>query len=91
LRLPGGNVLVVDGHDSTEDAAASPVAQLYDHATALLTVTGPTGRPRAQHTATLLPGGEVPVFHASAEQTDTRKPTGPLDCPVPVGHQALPS
>jgi hypothetical protein len=76
--LPGGKVLVVGGVNSARGGSYLATAELYDPATNTWGPAGAMATARAEHTATLLPGGQVLVVagrdgnssHASAERYD---------------------
>jgi hypothetical protein len=58
--LNNGKVLITGGTDSSAGGgAAVPSAELYDPSTGTFSLTGSMLTDRAQHTATLLPSGEV--------------------------------
>ena len=59
--LADGRVLVAGGMDQLEGGATRSSAEIYDPATGSWTLTGSLRRPRAFHTANLLPGGKVLV------------------------------
>ncbi|HEV2839896.1 MAG TPA: kelch repeat-containing protein [Chthoniobacterales bacterium] len=59
--LPNGKVLVVGGMRSGPDGAFLPTAELYDPVQGTWTATGSLSTGRVNHTATLLPNGEVLV------------------------------
>jgi N-acetylneuraminic acid mutarotase len=60
--LATGKVLVAGGHnDSVSATSAISSAEIFDPATATWSITTPLPGPRAEHTATLLPNGEVLV------------------------------
>ncbi|MGN6561981.1 MAG: Kelch repeat-containing protein [Thermomicrobiales bacterium] len=63
--LADGRVLVVGGWGGVATAANGPItatAELYDPATNAWTLTGSMAAPRAGHSATLLPDGQVMVI-----------------------------
>ena len=59
--LPNGKVLVAGGANGDWFFIATKSAELYDPATGTWTPTGNLNKPRALHTATLLPNGKVLV------------------------------
>jgi hypothetical protein len=59
--LMNGKVLVTGGHSATIENAALTSAELYDPASGTWTATVPMNTASGEHTATLLPNGEVLV------------------------------
>lgn len=59
--LPNGQVLVAGGFDATHGSDYLESAELYDPATGVWTTTDSMATARTQHTATLLPNGQVLV------------------------------
>ena len=59
--LPDGHVLIAGGGNVGADGGFHPVAsaELYDPASGTFRLTGSMSMPRAVHTTTLLPSGEV--------------------------------
>ena len=58
--LNNGQVLIVGGYcDGCNGSEYAATAELYNPATGVFTLTGILNVPRAQHTATLLPNGQV--------------------------------
>ena len=57
--LPDGNVLVAGGADLMDGIDNLATAEIYDPLTGKFTRTGSMAQGRANHTATLLPGGRV--------------------------------
>lgn len=59
--LPNGKVLVAGGYAQSGTGFSLGTAELFDPATGAWTATGPLNTSRWQHTATLLPNGNVLV------------------------------
>src|ERR1017187_4454393 len=61
--LPNGKLLAAGGYSTNLIASLNylATAELYDPASGTWTITGAQGAPRAFHTATLLPSGQVLV------------------------------
>lgn len=61
--LPDGKVLVAGGWDNNGDGSGNPLdtAELYDPTSGTWSATGSMSTPRVDHTATLLPNGQVLV------------------------------
>jgi len=93
-RLPNGKVLIVGGWIDDLATVPTAIAELYDPATGVFTLTGNLAQARVNHTATLLRSGKVlvaggqsygNVFLSSAELYDpafgTFAPTGSMSTP----------
>jgi hypothetical protein len=92
--LQGGQVLVVGGADMMDGIDNLATAEIYDQTTGKFTRTGSMAQGRADHTATLLPGGKVliaggygggtlPLATAEIYDPDTGQftPTGSMTIP----------
>jgi WD40 repeat protein len=79
--LPDGNVLVAGGFNSCDDTACSDTsgAELYHPGTGTWTATGAMHLARQQHSATLLPDGDVLVAGGFSYFPSSIGPSGRLD------------
>ena len=95
-RLSDGRVLVAGGFADAYLYTAVASADLYDPATRMFSATGGMVSPRANHTATLLPNGQVLITGGSLDATSAElydpatglfTPTGSLNI-ARQGHTA---
>ena len=94
--LPDGRVLVTGGADNAGSYAATTSAELYNPGTNTWSLTAPMSVPRALHSASLLPNGEVLVaggastyvgpgrVYSSAEIFDPSRETWAPSAPMSV-------
>ncbi|GAB4290738.1 MAG: hypothetical protein Kow0090_03920 [Myxococcota bacterium] len=91
--LPDGKILIAGGFTkydpSTKQFSATNAVELYDPATGSFTRLGDMDRPRAMHTATLLPGGYVIIAGGTENAVWVNSSTALIRATSPVDSYIL--